>query len=269
MQYPTLSFSTGIWPEGALQMISRDFEDLLARRGEHMSLEICSDQQDLIDIYGIDNYFAVAVANALTWTGHAIRHDAFYASAVDYLCTGSLVSLSRAEAFSGRFGVERLNDALRSWKLSLDKMSSVIQAIHSCGAEELYAIQQNCLTTISQLLDQRQISGIGPWLFCAPFKIVAAHRRDLWSSESLDEVWMPLGLEVVRAVRNLIRSGYTYFRGLYLGMLDEEEGGLKEGLGTVLLVQNGSKKIAQIAKTRALHINSGLYLHGRGELFEQ
>ena len=74
---------------------------------------------------------------------------------------------------------------------------------------------------------------------------------------------------MVRAVRNLIRSGYTYFRGLHLGMLDEEEGGLKEGLGTVLLVQNGSKKIAQIAKTRVLHINSGLYLHGRGELFEQ
>lgn len=250
-------------------MANEDFESLLARRGEQMSVEICLDQQNLVDVYGLDNYFPLAIANALTWTGHAVRDETFYISAIDYFTTGGSLALQRAEAFSGRFGAERLNDALCGWRISLDKINRALEAVYSCSAEELHIMQQNCLSTISQLVDQRQVYGIGPWLFCAPFKIIAAHRRDLWESEGLDKIWMPLGMEVVRAVRGLIRSGYTYFRGLDLGMLIEEEGGLKEGLGTVLLVQEASRKIAKIARTRVLHINSGLYLDGRGELIEQ
>ena len=247
-------------------MTTRRFDDLLAHRGEEMNLEISSDQETLIQAYGSTNYFAVAIANAFTWTGHAVRQNGFFESAIVYLSTGNLASLSNALVFSGRFGPERLADALRSWKFSLDQLSNVSQDIQSCGAQELHMIQERCFSTMSQLLDQRQISGIGPWLFCAPFKIVAAHRRELWQSESLDDVWMPLGLEVVRGIRNLIQHRNPYFRGLHIDMLSEEEGGLKEGLGTVLLVQDASKKIAQIVETRVLHINSGLYLHGRGEL---
>ncbi|MBA7479491.1 hypothetical protein ES707_22298 [subsurface metagenome] len=247
-------------------MTTRRFEDLLAHRGEEMNLEISSDQETLIQAYGSTNYFAVAIANAFTWTGHAVGQNGFFESAIVYLSTGNLASLSKALVFSGRFGPERLADALRGWKFSLDQLSNVSQDIQCCGAQELYMIQERCFSTMSQLLDQRQISGIGPWLFCAPFKIVAAHRRELWQSESLDDVWMPLGLEVVRGIRNLIQHRYPYFRGLHIDMLSEEEGGLKEGLGTVLLVQDASKKIAQIVETRVLHINSGLYLHGRGEL---
>lgn len=250
-------------------MATGDFENLLASRGEQLNLEISSAQQELVDIHGIDNYFASAIATALTWTGHAIRHDTFFTTAVEYLSTSNLRSLSQALGYSGRFGVNRLNDALQAWKAILDKAKGVVNTVCSCSTEQLCAIQQRSFHIISELLDQGQISGIGPWLFCAPFKIVAAHRQNLWTSESLDKVWMPLGLEVVRAVRSLIRERYPYFGGLHVDMLTEEEGGLKEGLGTVLLVQNGSKKIAEIAKTRVLHINSGLYLFGRGELFEQ
>lgn len=250
-------------------MANEDFESLLARRGEQMSLEICSDQQNLVNVYGFANYLPLAIANALTWTGHAVRDETFYSSAIDFLATGDLLALQRAESFSGRFGSEKLNEVLCGWKISLDKIGGAIPALYSCSAEGLYAIQQNCFSAISQLLDQRQIRGIGPWLFCAPFKIIAAHRQDLWRSEGLDKVWMPLGLEVVRAITGLIRTGYAYFGGLDLGMLAEEEGGLKEGLGTVLLVQEACRRISKKAKTRVLHINSGLYLYGRGELIEQ
>jgi len=247
-------------------MTSRNFEHLLASRGEEMSLEISFNQEELIQTYGTDNYFAISVANALTWTGHAAGRDPFFEAAVDYISTGNLISLNRARVFSGRFGDDRLSEALQGWKVCLDRTGTTIESICSCDAKKLHVIQESCLSVISQLIDQGQIKGIGPWLFCAPFKIVAAHRRDLWRSESLDEVWMPLGLEVVRGVRNLIRDRYTYFRGLHMDMLSEDEGGLKEGLGTVLLVQDACKKIAQATNTRVLHINSGLYLYGRGEL---
>jgi len=249
-------------------MISRASEEWLAQRlaerGEEMNTEISSDQEHLLRIFYGSDYFSVAVANAFTWTGHAVGQDAFYESAIDYLTRGSLTSLRRAEAFSGRFGPERLSSVLQGWKGILNQC--VAENIQSRAAQGLCDFQERCLSIAHQLLSQRQISGVGPWLFCAPFKIVAAHRRDLWQSESLDDLLMPLGLEVVRGVQQLIQQRCTYTQGLDANMLSEEEGGLLEGIGTVSLVQGMSRRIAQISRTRVLHINSGLYLYGRGEL---
>ena len=80
------------------EMANEDFESLLARRGEQMSVEICSDQQNLVDVYGLDNYFPLAIANALTWTGHAVRDEAFYISAIDYFTTGGSLALQKVRA---------------------------------------------------------------------------------------------------------------------------------------------------------------------------
>jgi hypothetical protein len=236
----------------------------MAERGEEMNLEIFSHQNRLFRIFRNKDYFAVAIANAFTWTGHAVEQDNFFKFAIDYLTTGNITSLRKAEAFSGRFGPEKLSSGLQGWKSISDQLGS--QNFLSCDDRRLHDIQEECFLIANRLLDQRQISGIGPWLFCAPFKIVAAHRKDIWKSESLDEVLMPLGLEVVRGVRKLIQQGCTYTQGLDKSMLSEEEGGLVEGMGTVMLVQGMSKKIAQISRTRVLHINSGLYLYGKGEL---
>jgi hypothetical protein len=229
-----------------------------------MNLEIFSHQNRLFRIFHNKNYFTVAIANAFTWTGHAVEQDNFFKFAIDYLTTGNITSLRKAESFSGRFGPEKLSSGLQGWKSISDQLGS--QDFLSCDGKRLYDIQKECLDIAKQLLDQSQISGIGPWLFCAPFKIIAAHRKDIWKSECLDEVWMPLGSEVVRGVRKLIQQGCKFTQGLYKSMLSEEEGGLVEGMATVMLVQDMSKKIAQISSTRVLHINSGLYLYGKGEL---
>ncbi|MCL0065295.1 hypothetical protein M1N79_00170 [Dehalococcoidia bacterium] len=249
-------------------MINRAFEESLAKRlaeqGEEMNLEISSDQDYLIRTSNGSDYFPGAIANAFTWTGHAVSEEAFFEFAINYLTTGKMASLSTTEAFSGRFGPERLTSALQGWKAIMNGLGE--QDVLSCDAQGLYNIQQQCLDIVYRLLNQRRILGVGPWLFCAPFKIIAAHRKDLWKSESLDDILMPLGLEVVRGIRKLIQHGCTYAQGLDESMLSEEEGGLMEGMGTVALVQGVSRKVAQISKTRVLHINSGLYLYGKGEL---
>ncbi len=236
----------------------------LAERGEEMNLEISSDQEYLLRTFHGCDYFSVAIANAFTWTGHAVTNDTFFEYAIDYLTTGNLASLKRTEDFSGRFGPERLVSALKGWKAIAKKPLG--QDIMSGDAPGLCKIQDERFNNACKLLSQRKISGVGPWFFCAPFKIVASHRKDLWQSEALDELWMPLGLEVVRGVRRLIHDGCTYAQELDVSMLYEEEGGLEEGMATVILIQGMSKSVAQICSTRVLHINSGLYLHGRGEL---
>jgi len=127
-------------------------------------------------------------------------------------------------------------------------------------------LQEHFLEVTDQLRKQGFIYGIGPWLFCAPFKIVAAHRRELWNDPALDGVLMPVGLEVNRGVRKLIRQRTSWTKGIDENMIGEEEGDLMEGMGTVALVQDLSKKIARSFDSRVIHVNSGLYLYGRGEL---
>jgi len=249
-------------------MTNRAFGKSLAQRlakcGEAMNLEISSDQDNLVRKFNASCYLPVAIANGFTWTGHAVRRYDFFKFAIDYLTTGKMASLSKAKEFSGRFGPERLSSGLQGWKAIVNQLGE--QDVLSCDAQRLRNIQGQCLDIAYHLFNQQKVSGVGPWLFCAPFKIVAAHRKDLWESQSLDDVLMPLGLEVNRGVRKLIQQGCTYTQGLDENMLSEEEGGLIEGMGTVVLVQGVSKKIALIGKTRVLHINSGLYLYGKGEL---
>lgn len=249
-------------------MLNKASEELLAKtiakQGEKMNLEISSEQGDLLRSFNDSDYFTLAIASAFTWTGHAVKQDGFLKLAIDYLTTGNMSLLNKIKKFTGRFGPQSLSSGLQGWKAILNQLDE--QDVLSCDAQGLHNIQAQCLNIVYRLLNQQRILGVGPWLFCAPFKIIAVHRKNLWGSEKLDDVLMPLGLEVVRGVRKLIRHGYTYAHGLDKNMLSEEEGHLIEGMGTVALVQGLSKKIAQISHKRVLHINSGLYLYGKGEL---
>jgi len=117
-----------------------------------------------------------------------------------------------------------------------------------------------------RLVQNGSISGIGPWLFCAPFKILTCYRKSFWLDGKTDEIRMPLGLEVVRGFEKLIAKKTQYTQGIDASMFSEEEGGLLEGMATVEIAHGITKKIAQAVGSRALHVNSGLYLLGRGEV---
>ena len=73
---------------------------------------------------------------------------------------------------------------------------------------------------------------------------------------------MPLGRQVIRSIRQLISENSPYAKGLHVGML--EEGTLLNGMAIITVVQAMEKKMATDAETRVLHINSGLYLAGKG-----
>ena len=51
-----------------------------------------------------------------------------------------------------------------------------------------------------------------------------------------------------------------------MGILSEKEGDIVEGLGTIHIVQAMSKEIANDANSIVLHINTGLYELGAGNL---
>ena len=171
-------------------MIKNHFENILAVRGEEFNKDLSQRQQNLVNTFGCNNYFHAAIADAFVWTGHAIEEKTFFESAINYLFTGNWEYLNEAENFFGRFGPLSLYNGLNAWKICLDSTENLNKKISLCTAQELYTIQENYLYIMSHLMDQRKISGIGPWLFCAPFNIVAVYRTELWNDTNLDRVLM-------------------------------------------------------------------------------
>jgi hypothetical protein len=243
----------------------------IINRGKQMNCDIADQQTELVRKFKTANYFSVAVANAFTWTGHAVSNSDFFKVAIDYISSGNLNSLDETANFSGRFGDEKLANGLRSWRTIISHIQ--VANIQKATAQNLVKLQSNAREVADRLQKQHLISGIGLWLLYAPFKIVAVHLKNLWNDERLNEVRMPLGLEVIRGVKKLIRRKSVWSNGYDENMMTEEEGGLKEGMGTAEMVHDISAKIAydkniacNFDLRRIIHVNSGIFLLGKGDL---
>ncbi len=249
-------------------MLTGEFAILFARNmakaGEEMNLQISHDHDQLLSTFQDSDSFDVSVAHAFAWTGHAVGKPGYFEAAVDYLTTGRLESLEAAEVYSERFGPKSLASGLEGWKAISEQLGR--HDFLSCDAQELSNIQQKCLGIAKRLIDQKLLSGMGSWQFCAPFKIVAIQRKDLWQNESLDKVLMPLGLEVNRGIIKLFQKNHAYIKDYDSNMISEEEGDLIDDMGIVELVHGISNGIARDIESRILHVNSGLYKYGKGKL---
>lgn len=239
---------------------------LLASCGESMSLEIREGINKLVKDFPSVDIFAISIVEAYIWSMHAINDPAYYKEGIKFLTGNAAGNIEGVIKFSRRYGEESFGKSIQSWKLIYDSLKDKIEMIRNCTANELKAFQDHCFNIAEKMARKKQIAHLGAWTFCAPFKIFVIYRKELWSDSSIDQVWMPLGLEVNRGVKKLIRKKYTFVSDLDEGMLSEEEGGLLEGIGTLLQVQDVSMRIAKLACSRIFHINSGFFKLGTGEL---
>ena len=77
---------------------------------------------------------------------------------------------------------------------------------------------------------------------------------------------MPLGLEVNRGIRKLFKEDYKYTDLQVNEFRDDEPRFNDTGLGTLFLAHKFSEEIANMSKSLVIHINSGLWLFGAGEI---
>lgn len=213
-----------------------------------------------------NNYFAIACAISLCWTGHSKYDDDFiiYASAFIDAKVGKDVKI--AKEYSLRFGEEGLDTALTNFRIYLNRVKNIIPDFNTCSVQDINILQQRLLGKLSQLRDNGEVVGIGPWLFLGAFKIILEDQKRLWDNEGLDAIIMPTGLEVDRGIVRLKNEGYTFMKDFDLHWLEENTGSLSDNYATCIMVHSHIVKIAKIAKTSALHVNSALYKYGRKEL---
>lgn len=248
-------------------MSERDinFAKKLAVVGESLDSQIGKATKQLVKKFPKENLFLIAIAQSLTWTGHAIDKENYFENALNFLNTGSQDALSGIANSAGRYGEERLKSTLYNWRELLAKLK-LPDDVSKSGIKEIILFQNTSYKTACTERKKNKIMGIGAWLFCAPFKIILCFRDELWNNDRIDEIWMPLGLEVVRGVKKLIRQKYSYSKFIDEGILSETDGDITEGLGTIHIVQSLTKEIAKDSNSTVLHINSGLWEFGAGKL---
>ena len=200
----------------------------------------------------------IAVAQGLTWTRHAVGRDDFYAAAIAYLEEGRERNLNRAVRHFQRFGPQALSAALRSWRTLLREAKEMARPN---SVANLLTLQRSLFDVGSHLATGGFIHGVGPWLFCAPFKILLCSNARFLKHPNEHEVLQPLGIEVVRGIRKLRKRGY--FASLQPGMLEEEEGGLVEGMATSYLVHGACVPLAADCGTSVSEFNTGLWWLGK------
>jgi len=242
-----------------------NFAISLATGGYTFDCEIQEQTKKLVKAFPKADLFLIAIVQSLTWTGHAIDKIAYFKKALEFLKSGSEQALSGISECAGRYGPERLKVTLFNWKRLYNELGAPSDIFKS-SLEEIILFQKTSLKTACMAKRKSRVIGIGAWLFCAPFKIIVCLREELWSHDRVDEILMPLGLEVVRGVRKVIRERYSYANFVDIGDLSEEEGDIVEGLGTVQIVQAMSKEIASDGNSIVVHINSGLWKLGAGDL---
>lgn len=238
----------------------------LASAGKDMDGELRKAVRRTVDLVRPENYFAALVVHGFTWSDHAKDKDSWWDISVDYLVSGNVEGLERISECCGRFGVERCEEALRSWKDLYDEFA--LQFRRKMNGSEVLATQEALNARAVDLHKKGVLPGIGCWLLCAPFKMLLLDQEHLYDDPVIDGVLPPLGLEVMRGVRKCMKASYKFADRLAPSDIVNEDGGAidADGLGTVALVHDLERRVAEIAGCRALPVNSGLWLLGNGDL---
>ncbi len=240
----------------------------LAIEGESLNNRIHDRHAPLIGHYNATNgnsYFAVVLGSALQWTHHATDGNDFLDYAIPWFDSNDPLDLNILDNFDGYLGIESLISGMTGLKIFKDAVNAILPDFEHCDAKDIVKCQQQALRHITRLIDNHQISGVGTWLFLGPFKIILTIENKHWADSNIDAIVLPTGREVVKGIMRLLNE-FPQFCNFDRNWLNENEPGLRVGYATEQLIHTECIRIANIANSRAVHINSGLWLYGAREI---
>lgn len=247
----------------------RDIEHarLLAEKGLEFSYSLRDDMDfHFSRLTSEYSYFSIALAISLTWTKHAQYTAPFIEYAAGFI-DGKLPKNEEIISVSVyRFGYETLETALTSYRMFLNRVKTILPDFSNCALDEITRLQHTLLRRLNTLRENREVFGIGCWLFLGPFKIILGHQERLWESANVNDIVLATGFEVEKGLHKLGHERFTFMNDFDVNWLDQGPNGLLESYGTCMILHERMKIIAEIANTPAIHINSALYLYGKNEI---
>lgn len=237
----------------------------IVEAGKNLDLTIHSYIIERDDAYKIPLGY-LSILSSLTWPGHAKDLNPFYTHGEKYLSSGDKNELELAVENAGRFGKDALNNTLRSWYVLIQESGFAEYDFKTLSVTEYYNVQRKVFDCLKKLIKDKKISGIGEWFLYAPFKIFLEYRKDLWNDKQIDKVKMPIGGGVCKAIQKLIKNKNKYVSSYHSSDFKVENSRIMDNFSTAEMVHSISLQIANDLDTRVLHVNSGLFQLGEGEI---
>ncbi|MDQ2732141.1 MAG: hypothetical protein M3Y56_10815 [Armatimonadota bacterium] len=209
------------------------------------------ENRDLAALYNIHKtgIWPFCVAQALVRSTHARAAEGWYAAAARFLITGDRADLVPARGYSSSFGADALQRALLSFR-GLGEFTK-IGSLRAYDAAALGAAQ----TKSVQFAMKKELPGLGAWLFCAPFHLMALLRPSVWEDPRLDGLLLPLGSALARGYGLLQAAGVA---DVEESLLRDTEPGLRNGLTLLYIARGCEEKLAAAAGSRALFLHHGI-----------
>lgn len=131
-----------------------------------------------------------------------------------------------------------------------------------CSAHELITFYSDALAKLRNLDWRKERGWVGAWAFHAAFKLFLLHEDRLWRDVAIDTIVMPMG---GAKSRRSFEGGYSHLASL--GIVDALESlpSKRTFRDETTLAQSahvGVQRLAALADSRAVHINSAIYLLG-------
>lgn len=241
--------------------------EYIANHGKIFSNNLKNDLDGFYDsLIESNSYFAISLAISLTWTKHATYNQTFVGYAANFI--DGIVAKNEAMIQNNayRFGPKGLETALKSYRMYIRRIRNDLVDFDHCTVDELTKLQHKLLNKVSFMKRDGEITGIGPWLFLGPFKIIINHQKRLWNEPNLNDIVLATGFEVEKGMRRLKSEDYSFMSNFDLNWLEQGSNELLESYGTCTILHERMKKIGEIVNSPAIHINSGLYLYGRRDI---
>ncbi|WP_437648854.1 hypothetical protein [Sorangium sp. So ce362] len=148
---------------------------------------------------------------------------------------------------------------LESWGAVLDEPKVPAPPDGTTNAHGLVRFHQDAFTALKVLDWKHERSWLGPWTFHGAFKIYVLHEQRLWSDANIDAVTMPMGG---------VAGGYSFEAGwdvlVGLGVVSAlpDAHTFADKMAVADQAHAEVQALAGLAGSRAIHVNSGIYLLG-------
>lgn len=245
------------WLKKQSDIKSSEAAQSLAQAGEDFNNEKNNEYEGIAK-KNVDKLFFLAIAISLEWGGYARKDEAYYQYATDYLADDNMEALDKASEYTVK-GESQVRVVLSAWKKLL-KQSGLSPISGKFTLDELVQFQKSLLDEYSRLKVSNRLTHIGPWFLLAPFKILLLMRKDLWNEEKLDQIIMPAGLQVDKAIKLLESKGVKEVSG-HKSSLDDKDSNVS--LENAQITHRDQEKLAKTLQPKVFHINSGLHLIGQ------
>ena len=118
---------------------------------------------------------------------------------------------------------------------------------------------QDTFAALKLLEWKRQRSWLGPWTFHGAFKIYLLHEQRIWTDSAIDAITMPMG---GAPGEYSFEAGWDVLAGLNILPALAPATTFSDKLAVANQAHADVQALAGLTGTRAIHINSGIYLLG-------